>query len=771
MADLTGQTLGGRYQLIERLGRGGMADVYRGFQPALERDVAVKVLHPHLSEDPDFIERFDREAKNVAKLRHPHIVQVFDAGSQGEHYYMVMEYIEGGHTLKELLQDLAARDQRLPLEHSLDIIAKLADALDYAQSQGMIHRDVKPANVLLSTIDRPVLSDFGIARLAGQTGLTRSGAMIGTPAYMSPEQGRGERADERSDIYALGIVLYEMLTGQPPYDADTPYGVILKHIKDPLVPPHELREDLPVVVEHIVFKSLAKDPDHRYQTAGEMRDALQAAVFDLEQQTEAGVVTPPGGVVVAEVAEAAETQPAPVADDGSTLAVAPAEAETALRKKRGRWWVWAIVGVIALALLGGALLVGLPLLFPEERGGVAAEIFEEPGGEQTEVLSPPDSEGRESEAEPLAEKAVQKLWEDNLPLADELFSEALGIDPENVTALAGQAILFMMQEQWQPARENIDHALELAPDDPLALYAQGALHRWAPEFYNPDVALDVFSRVTEQCDYDRILCALAHNERAQVLFWDFEDFEGAMTDMEQAIDLDPHNFNFYDTRAYFREYLHDFEGALQDFERAYELSGWQGYLESAAAMAVRMEDFPRALGFYDDLLQEFPDDPHLFAGQGYVAWRAGHVDRARRSVDRALEIDPGLLEAHYLVGLMLLDERNPEEAMANFLPVSEELERWMYEHPFLNPGFGHEIFYDMARAEWMMDQPEEALRLLERSIEQDYWWPDPFILRGQIFADLDDLDMALESYTRALEMTDNPEMQAHIEEMIEELDR
>jgi serine/threonine protein kinase len=187
MTDLSGQTLG-KYQLLDRLGRGGMADVYKSYQPSLDRYVAVKVLHPHLSEDPDFITRFRREAKRVADLHQQNIVQVFDFDTQDDNYYMVMEYIEGGQSLKQLLLGLAQRNERLPIEQTLDIVIKLADTLAYAHSLGMIHRDIKPANILMPGLDRPVLGDFGIARLIGETSLTGSGAMVDTPAYMSPNR-------------------------------------------------------------------------------------------------------------------------------------------------------------------------------------------------------------------------------------------------------------------------------------------------------------------------------------------------------------------------------------------------------------------------------------------------------------------------------------------------------------------------------------------------------------------------------------------------------
>ena len=237
--DLTGTTLG-KYQVIERLGRGGMADVYRAFQPGMERIVALKVMHGHLAQDPNFITRFKREAQSVGTLRHPNIVQVIDFDVQDDEYYMVMEYIQG-ETLKAVLQ----RRGPLPIGETLSVIGKLADAVAYAHGEGMIHRDIKPANVMFTKAGNPILTDFGIARIMDASGITVSGAFIGTPAYISPEAGRGEKVDERADIYSLGIVIYEMLTGTVPYDADTPYAVIMKHISAPLPPLRQIVAGLP----------------------------------------------------------------------------------------------------------------------------------------------------------------------------------------------------------------------------------------------------------------------------------------------------------------------------------------------------------------------------------------------------------------------------------------------------------------------------------------------------------------------------------------------
>ncbi|OGO30410.1 MAG: hypothetical protein A2Z16_00040 [Chloroflexi bacterium RBG_16_54_18] len=278
MADLSGHTLG-KYQLVERLGRGGMADVYKGYHPRLERYVAVKTLHSQLIEaSPDFLPRFEREAKAVATLRHPHIVQVYDFDLQGEIYFMVMELVDG-ISLGEMLFQLAQKKERLPYQRILELLQEIGAALDYAHQNHMLHRDIKPSNVLLDKTGHAFLADFGIARILGSsTHFTSTGTLIGTPQYMSPEQGKGEELTTASDVYALGVVLYEMLVGRVPFDAETPYGIIHKHINESLPPARSLRSDLPAAVEAVLNKALAKAPQDRFQAAGELVAAFQQAL-------------------------------------------------------------------------------------------------------------------------------------------------------------------------------------------------------------------------------------------------------------------------------------------------------------------------------------------------------------------------------------------------------------------------------------------------------------------------------------------------------------
>src|SRR5262245_25578239 len=271
MTDLVGHTFG-QYQIKERAGQGGMAAVYKAYQPSLDRYVAVKVLPLLYAGQPGFQERFVREAKAIANLNHPNILPVHDFGHEGDYTFIVMRYIEGGRSLQQVMA------QPLSLVQIGDLIGQIAAALDYAHRHGIIHRDVKPSNVLMDG-EWALLSDFGLAKVAeSSVKLTGSDMGIGTPAYMSPEQAQGDPVDFRTDIYALGIILFEMLTGQVPHQAGTPMGILIKRTLEPMPAPRTLNPAIPEAIEAVVLKALAYKPVNRYDSAQRMAAALKESI-------------------------------------------------------------------------------------------------------------------------------------------------------------------------------------------------------------------------------------------------------------------------------------------------------------------------------------------------------------------------------------------------------------------------------------------------------------------------------------------------------------
>jgi serine/threonine protein kinase len=269
-----GKTIGDRYRIEALLGQGGMSAVYKATDPNLRRVVAIKLIHAHLSEDPNFVGRFKEEAAAVASLRHANIVQVHDFNVDSGTYYMVMEYLVG-ETLQRRLKRLNASGRTVPLDEALRLCIQICEAAGYAHDHEMVHRDIKPANIMINVNGQAILMDFGIVKIMGGEYHTATGATIGTAMYMSPEQIRSERVDERADIYSLGVTLYEMLSGQPPYAADSALTLMMMVLNDPLPDLRQARKGIPESLWAAVQKALAKEPAGRFQTMAEMATALR----------------------------------------------------------------------------------------------------------------------------------------------------------------------------------------------------------------------------------------------------------------------------------------------------------------------------------------------------------------------------------------------------------------------------------------------------------------------------------------------------------------
>ena len=318
----------GRYRVLNRLGSGGMADVYCAEDEQLGRKVAVKLLYRRFAEDAEFVERFRREASSAAGLQHPNIVGVFDRGEWDGTYYIAMEYLKG-HTLKQLVREHGA----MPPDLAVDITIQVLRAAKFAHKRGVVHRDIKPHNVILDEEGRAKVTDFGIAR-AGASDMTETGSIMGTAQYLSPEQAQGQPVSPRSDLYSIGVMLYELLTGQVPFDAESPVTIALKHVSEPPLPPSQLNPAIPPALEAVVLRALEKDPAMRYADA----DEFAAALLDARERP----------TVVEQRVEAYPMPAEPLLDE---------------ERERSRWWLWLLLALLLIGLAIGAYL----LLAPEKK--------------------------------------------------------------------------------------------------------------------------------------------------------------------------------------------------------------------------------------------------------------------------------------------------------------------------------------------------------------------------------------------------------------------
>ncbi|KKC46875.1 Stk1 family PASTA domain-containing Ser/Thr kinase [Paenibacillus sp. D9] len=270
---MIGRELGGRYEILSRIGGGGMALVYKAHDVLLSRNVAVKVLRSQYVHDEEFIRRFRREAQSAAALSHPNVVSIYDVGQEEDVHYIVMEYVEG-HNLNEIIQERAP----LQADEAVRIASQIADALDHAHQNHIIHRDIKPHNILIGRNGRVKVTDFGIARAVTSSTITQTGSVLGSVHYFSPEHAKGVSTGEKSDIYSLGIVLYQMVTGRLPFLGESPISVALKHLQEPLEDPKSVNPLIPQSVENIIIKATRKNPSERYRTAGEMLEDLETSL-------------------------------------------------------------------------------------------------------------------------------------------------------------------------------------------------------------------------------------------------------------------------------------------------------------------------------------------------------------------------------------------------------------------------------------------------------------------------------------------------------------
>lgn len=467
----------GRYQIKSELGRGGMATVYEAYDPRFEREVAVKVLPREMLHDPQFRVRFEREAKTIAMLEHPAIVPVYDYGEEDGQPYFVMRYMTGG-SLSERV-----RKGALTLQEAAHIMNRLAPALDEAHAKGIIHRDMKPGNILFDRVGEPYLSDFGIAKLAeSQTNVTGSG-IIGTPAYMSPEQAQGETIDGRSDIYALGTIVFEMLTGQTPYKGDTPMSVVVKHITEPV--PHilDVKPDLPPAIEQVIEKTMAKRREERYATARAFAAALNAiaqkAAPDLE----------PAPTLIGKPAPSVEKKPVPAAEKvvpGATViarqelpvktpaAAAPvAGPKNVPPRKKSAAWIIPVAVVFVLCIAAGiGIFAFRDKIFPATTAATSIPTKTPPEISANTQLPPPTEQAVEPSPLPTDLPATPIPTATPVPAGPPVLGGA-----DKIALLGGNDVWIMNVDGSDLLQLTNDqaakHDLQWTPDGENVIYISG----------------------------------------------------------------------------------------------------------------------------------------------------------------------------------------------------------------------------------------------------------------------------------------------------------
>jgi eukaryotic-like serine/threonine-protein kinase len=365
-----GQILSERYKIRQAIGGGGMANVYLARDIILERDVAIKVLRMEYAHDDEFIERFRREAQSTIHLSHPNIVNIFDVGEEVDEdiYYIVMEYVKG-MTLKQYIQMYGP----LPVDEAIDVMTQVTGAISHAHANGIIHRDIKPQNILIDNNGKVKVTDFGIAMALSGTSVTQTNSVLGSVHYLSPEQARGGTAIKKSDIYSLGIVFYELLTGRLPFSGDTAVSIALKHLQSETPSVRRWNQEIPQSVENIVLKATAKNPFHRYDNANKLEEDLSTAL--LPDRLNEPKFNPPKE-------EGEETKAIPIITSDNHLP--DHNGETIIRKKteeqeksksKKKGWIWAISIISALIIAGIAALFILPKLFMPDEVEIPMDII------------------------------------------------------------------------------------------------------------------------------------------------------------------------------------------------------------------------------------------------------------------------------------------------------------------------------------------------------------------------------------------------------------
>ncbi|MGQ9572752.1 MAG: protein kinase domain-containing protein [Dehalococcoidia bacterium] len=672
MKDLVGRSLG-RYQITALVGRGGMATVYKARHPGLDRVVAVKVLHPNLAIDPAFVGRFRREARAVAALRHPNIVRVFDFDSQDSIYFIVMEFIDGP-TLASLLKRRFKKNQPLSPQETLRLFSPLCSAIQYAHEQGMVHRDIKPSNIILTRQHEPILTDFGIAKIVGATSYTIPGVVVGSAHYMSPEQAEGLPGDHRSDIYSLGIVLFETLTGTVPFQGETPASILMKHVASPLPSARSLNPDLPPAIDAILDRTLAKDPNSRFQQGNELVLALQEALGLAEQAAAAGA----GGIEAPTVKIPREAPTPPPLEEPTRVAEPTAVTEPSLPIPPGVLRRRAKAKLPMQALVGGIVLVGI----------IAAVVgFLVLGGSGGSSQPPASATALTA----TAERALALIAEgDSLVQAGKLqdaltkYQEALQSDPNNDVARTQLGIVyFLLAGMEDMAEQQLEMALQTNPSNVKAL---SFLCITRSDLAHSRRTND-FGPAEEACR--KALEIEPENPEALAFLGEVYAAQGrkdeGLTETQRAVGLAPKNPYVLASVGYVHALRDEWSAAVPYYQQAVTVQPNFAYLHLLLAEALRhTQQWDEALSYARialDLGQGY--DARAYTSMGHTMWQRGDSDGAITNFQQAVALDNTEDYAYWGWGALLYERDDYQGALphleraAALVPNSAGYQTWV----------------------------------------------------------------------------------------------
>ncbi|MFH0915770.1 MAG: tetratricopeptide repeat protein [bacterium] len=696
MEDLAGRDLG-RYQVTALVGRGGMAAVYKALDPVLDRAVAIKVMHTHLAADPTFIGRFRHEAQAVAALRHPNIVKVFDFGSEAEVYYMVMEFIDGP-TLAALLEsragekiaptgsgpgaiDSAGRVGGLYPSEILRIFKPLCSAIDYATTRGMVHRDIKPANILLTQDGEPILTDYGIAKIMGATSYTVSGVVMGSAHYMSPEQVQGFPMDHRTDIYSLGVVLFEALAGRVPFDADTTASILAQHISAPVPAAQSINPSLPSEVQAVLERALAKAPENRYQRAWEMAASLQAALGPLTGRRPDSVPLAGAGqapTVVLDAAAPTRVERVTTVEEAASepLWGLPGQPSQVAGRHLRRWLMIAAAAVVVIA----GVVVGV--LLATSGGGTVESTTSTLVGStgSTGFTSSTTGDNGTGTSGSGGEVTITTLSGQASYLIDEgdafvqsgqfdegirKYEEALGVDPDSDVARTQLGIVYYLHGaySYEGAQQQFELATRKNPGNArawafLGLARLGSAYKHKTgDYASAETALQKAMEVDSQS-------ALGHAFLGRLLAASGRKDE-ALTEMQAALDLSSQDPWVLESAGWINAVQGDWTDSVPYYDLAatYE-PNWATFLSVLAEALRETEKYDEALGYYNTVLRlDQGFEAAAYEDIGVTLWAKGDSPGAITNLKKALALDDTRDYAHWAIGAIWDEQEDYEAAL------------------------------------------------------------------------------------------------------------